>query len=139
MGMNYSIGSGWTTVIVNITEEEMQTLNSINSGAGLEILAAAGVGTFILIQDPIIKFNGESNNFEQATFTIYPENSGNYFTTIEMFADNINNRVYSFFKDAVSTTYQVLNNKIFLFSSADIPTFSGTATLVFEYKVITFS
>lgn len=135
----------WIKKAIFLTQAEVRTLRTANGSYGYEIFDAQGANIFVEFSNPMILFDHSGGTFPLALLEIYSANSATDLWQMNNNADGggaggDNQRVYHFYKNpgtgAVRPPMQELNDKMYLYAADNLDDYEGTATFVFDYRII---
>ena len=142
-----SIGGNSETFKTTLNQATVRTLNSANSGYGVELLPPPGVGKAYLISNPIYKWVVTGGSFTSADLWLYYKNEGAA-TFLSIIIENpeliipatflevpYNNNVTG----AAEGLYPSDNIGINLYASVEQSSFEGSLIVTFDYKIVDFN
>ena len=118
------------------TQAEVRTLNSANSGSGLELIPAPGEGLGILLKSVVAKYSGTGGSFTDAEVWVYYEGGGaaiflgNVYNSVEL--PDTSTLIFSL----EAGSYVVDNTPVYVYTDTEQTAFEGTWTFFVEYKII---
>lgn len=130
--------TGWIKKTTQLTQSDVRLLNSANGSYGFLAEDSQGATKIVQFQNIIFKLNKTGGTYDGGQLQFINGAAADLIAqSSATVTDSLSATIIA---PVLSGTVQYnLDSQSFLYASADSPSYEGTATLIYDYRIIDFS